>query len=73
MTDDRLTIRRPKGDTLTVSYSDGKLTLTVSGGSPGQSPGAKLTPAELDQIAAFAEGKDGAEAFVAKVRARAAR
>lgn len=66
MSDDRLTILRPKGFTLTVKFSEGRWGLSTTGGN-------NLTPDELQRIQTFTEGRDGAEDFMAKLNARAAR
>lgn len=66
MSDDRLTLFRPSGFTLTVKFSEGRWGLSASGGD-------NLTPDELQRISTFTEGRDGAEEFMDKLNARAAR
>lgn len=66
MSDDRLTLYRPKGFTLTVKFSGGRFALSATGGN-------NLTPDELQRIDTFTAGRDGAEEFMARLNARAAR
>lgn len=66
MSDDRLTLYRPKGFTLTVRYDGERWGLSASGGN-------NLTPDELQRIDTFTAGRDGAEEFMARLNARAAR
>lgn len=63
---DKLTISRAKGFTLTAKFSDGRWSLSATGGD-------NITQAELTKIHTFTEGRDGAEEFMDKLRARAAR
>jgi len=66
MSDDRLTLFRPKGFTLTVKFAEGRWSLSATGGN-------NLAPDELQRISTFTEGRDGAEEFMVKLNARAAR
>lgn len=63
---DKLTLFRPKGFTLTAKFSGGRWSLSASGGP-------NITPDELTKIRTFTEGRDGAEDFMARLEARAAR
>lgn len=66
MSDDRLTIARAKGFKLTVKLTGGRWSLSATGGP-------NITPDELQRIHTFTEGRDGAEEFMDRLRARAAR
>lgn len=66
MSDDRLNLFRPKGFMLTVKFQDGRWGLSATGGP-------NITPDELQQIHTFTAGRDGAEDFMGKLRARASR